>query len=122
MSLLKRIQEVQEEWDRGQEAESESAYVHTKKDERSPLIPSVVNPDGSPLTPNLVPSVWRDQLAGWPIEWRERWGRLANALEEQGVLFPESERRAFDRVKAELDGGSPKTVGSIPSLPDQCMH
>jgi hypothetical protein len=41
------------------------------------------------------------ELAGWPIEWRERWGRLANQLEEEGVPFPESERAAFGVVKAE---------------------
>jgi hypothetical protein len=106
MSLLKRIQEVQEEWVRGQEAESESAYVHTKKDERSPLPHSVVNRDGSPLTSNLVPSVWRDQLAVWPIEWREKWGRLANSLEDEGGSFPRSEFEAFNRIKKEMEATS----------------
>ena len=43
------------------------------------------------------------ELARWPIAWRERWGRLANELEDQGVPWPEHERRAFDRIKAEME-------------------
>ena len=42
------------------------------------------------------------ELAGWPVEWRARWGRLANELEDAGTPFPESERQAFRRVKAEM--------------------
>src|SRR4051794_16363278 len=41
------------------------------------------------------------ELAGWPIPWRERWGRLANELQDQGVPWPDHERIAFDRLKAE---------------------
>jgi hypothetical protein len=41
------------------------------------------------------------ELAEWPIVWRERWGRLANDLEDRDVLFPESERQAFEKIKAE---------------------
>jgi hypothetical protein len=44
------------------------------------------------------------ELAYWPNELRERWGRLANQLEASGVRFPESERRAFLEVKASLRG------------------
>lgn len=40
------------------------------------------------------------ELAAWPIERRERWGRLANRMEDDGVPFPESERRAFHEIKA----------------------
>jgi hypothetical protein len=105
MSLLKIIQEVQEEWDRGQEAESESAYVSTKKDERSPLSHSVVNSDGSLLTSNPASPPWPPrpaELSGWSIDRRQRWGELANRLEDEGVMFPESERQAFMQVKAEV--------------------
>jgi hypothetical protein len=41
------------------------------------------------------------ELAKWPIERRQRWGELANKLEDKGVEWPESERRAFEQVKAE---------------------
>ncbi len=45
---------------------------------------------------------WRATVADWPIAQRERWGRLANALEESGeARFPESEERAFQQVRDE---------------------
>ena len=34
------------------------------------------------------------ELSGWSIDLRQRWGELANELEDQGVMFPESERKA----------------------------
>jgi hypothetical protein len=43
------------------------------------------------------------EIGAWPIPWRQRWGELSNQLEDQGIPFPESERRAFARVKAEMD-------------------
>jgi hypothetical protein len=46
------------------------------------------------------------ELGAWPIERRERWGWLANGLEDEGVPFPESERRAFNMVKAEMGAKS----------------
>jgi hypothetical protein len=42
------------------------------------------------------------ERANWPIRWRERRGRLANALEDRGVPWPDHERRAFDQAKAEM--------------------
>jgi hypothetical protein len=53
--------------------------------------------------PKLIPSSWRDCIAVWPIEWREKWGRLANALEDEGQVFPRSEFEAFGRIKKEMD-------------------
>jgi hypothetical protein len=52
-----------------------------------------------------------EELADWPIPWREKWGRLANDLEDQGLKFPECEREAFRLVKAEMSTGQS-------SLPD----
>ena len=42
------------------------------------------------------------ELAEWPVEWRARWGRRANELEDSGIPWPEHERRAFHEVKAEM--------------------
>jgi hypothetical protein len=42
-------------------------------------------------------------LAGWPLEWRQRWGLLANELADRGVPWPDHERLAFERVKAEKE-------------------
>ena len=45
---------------------------------------------------------YRGELARWPIPWRQRWGELANELEDQDLRFPESEREAFRRIKAQM--------------------
>jgi hypothetical protein len=59
---------------------------------------------GRVLEPAPPPWPPRDpRLARWPVEWRQRWGRLANQLETSGTAFPDSERRAFDLVVAEMD-------------------
>jgi hypothetical protein len=42
------------------------------------------------------------ELAEWPVEWRARWGRRANELQDQGIPWPEHERREFEQVKAEM--------------------
>jgi hypothetical protein len=43
------------------------------------------------------------ELARWPVEWRAKWGVRANELQDQGVPWPEHERRAFDMVRAERE-------------------
>jgi TubC N-terminal docking domain len=48
------------------------------------------------------------ELAHWPIPWRQRWGELANKLQDRGVPWPEHERQAFDLVKADKEAVSSK--------------
>jgi hypothetical protein len=43
------------------------------------------------------------ELASWPVEWRARWGRLANELQDAGIGWPEHERQAFHMVEAEME-------------------
>jgi hypothetical protein len=43
------------------------------------------------------------ELAEWPVEWRAKWGWLANELQDQGIPWPEHERQAFYQVKAEME-------------------
>jgi hypothetical protein len=43
------------------------------------------------------------EIGRWPIPWRQRWGELSNQFEGEGVPFPESERHAYHRVKAEME-------------------
>jgi hypothetical protein len=45
---------------------------------------------------------YRMVLADWPDEWRERWGRRANALEESGLSWRDAEGRAFVEVWSQL--------------------
>ena len=47
-----------------------------------------------------------DELASWPLAWRERWGALANHLEARGTSWPQSEAESFRRVKAEMEAGA----------------
>jgi hypothetical protein len=56
----------------------------------------------SPLSPDPPWPPRPLELSRWPVAWRAKWGLLANELEGQGVPFPECERRAFERVKAEI--------------------
>lgn len=44
---------------------------------------------------------YRAVLADWPIRWRERWGRRANALEAQGLSWRAAEVLAFAEVQEE---------------------
>lgn len=43
----------------------------------------------------------RDRRLGlWPADWRERWGRRANDLEDEGLTWREAEVQAFGEVLA----------------------
>jgi hypothetical protein len=54
-------------------------------------------PYTTPLAPisDPRPLAYRAVLANWPDEWRERWGRRANALEETGLHWRDAEGQAF---------------------------
>ncbi len=41
---------------------------------------------------------WRESLASWPDEWRAKWGRRANDLEQDGLPLDEAERQAFGEI------------------------
>lgn len=56
---------------------------------------------------------WRERLANWPYEWRERWGIRANELEEAGVPWIEAEKRAWNETltaKREAETAAPEPV------------
>jgi hypothetical protein len=42
------------------------------------------------------------ELATWPIQWRERWGRLAGRLEDKGHAWQDAERISFEHVARKL--------------------
>ena len=43
----------------------------------------------------IKPMPYRQVLATWPDDWRQRWGRRANDLEESGLSWRDAEGRAF---------------------------
>lgn len=49
----------------------------------------------APLDVDVKPLPYRQVLAVWPDEWRERWGRRANELEDAGLSWRDAEGRAF---------------------------
>jgi len=48
--------------------------------------------------PVFHPLAYRGVVAEWPIEWRERWGNRANALEDSGLSWRDAETQAFVEV------------------------
>jgi hypothetical protein len=61
----------------------------------------VPHPLPEPLADRLSafhPPAYRGVVAGWPVPWRERWGRRANALEETGLSWRDAEAQAFVEV------------------------
>ncbi|MHC5542267.1 hypothetical protein ACYOEI_28930 [Singulisphaera rosea] len=48
--------------------------------------------------PPPSPTPWRATIAEWPIPLRERWGRRANQLEDEGHDWREAERLAFEEI------------------------
>jgi hypothetical protein len=48
--------------------------------------------------PVFHPLAYRGVVAEWPVEWRERWGRRANALEETGLSWRDAEAQAFVEI------------------------
>ena len=56
----------------------------------------------NPPAPVFHPLAYRGVVADWPVEWRERWGRRANALEENGLSWRDAEAQAFVEVWNQL--------------------
>ena len=56
------------------------------------------------------PLAYRGVVAEWPVEWRERWGRRANALEENGLSWRDAETQAFVEVWNEVRASNPRNL------------
>ena len=50
---------------------------------------------GRSSAPVSHPPAYRGVVATWPDDWRERWGRRANELEEAGLSWRDAEAQAF---------------------------
>lgn len=67
--------------------------------------------------PVFHPPVYRGVLASWPEDWRERWGRRANELEEAGLSWRDAEAQAFAEVWNQFRR-EPRTGGLAPAGAD----
>jgi hypothetical protein len=56
--------------------------------------------------PGPQPYPWRIDLPGWPVPWREAWGRLANDHEDAGLSWWRAEQVAMAEVGGLMRGGS----------------
>jgi hypothetical protein len=45
---------------------------------------------------------WRQAVALWPVEWRERWGRCANELQDRGEPWDTAEWIAYNELAPNL--------------------
>jgi hypothetical protein len=79
--------------------ESEPASVPAASNASSIGRPPV---KANPPAPVFHPLAYRGVVAEWPVEWRERWGRRANALEEQGLSWRDAEAQAFVEIWSEV--------------------
>ena len=69
---------------------------------KAALLATLAGAADPPWSPRRPPAVV-EEIGAWPIPWRQRWGELCNAYEDEGVPFPESERRAYHEVKSEME-------------------
>ena len=64
------------------------------------------------------PPAYREVVAGWPDDRRERWGRRANELEEAGLSWRDAEAQAFVEVwsltRQDRRGAALAATGSDP--------
>jgi len=58
------------------------------------------------------PPAYRKVIAGWSVYWRERWGLLANSLEDSGRSWRDAESQAFveiwKQIRASTDLRNPE--------------
>jgi hypothetical protein len=83
----------------GEMADSDRGLIRVHRDDLLALLEHEATAPSEPATwpPRSL------ELATWPVSWRERWGRLANRLEDGGMNWNDAEREAFRRLKAEKD-------------------
>lgn len=64
----------------------------------TPPTPTPTRAERATIDADVKPLPYRMVLAAWPDEWRERWGRRANDLEDAGLSWRDAEGRAFLEV------------------------
>jgi len=86
---------------------------------RRPTKSSAVNQERSSgvrtTAPVFHPLAYRSVVAGWPLEWRELWGRRANDLEETGLSWRDAETQAFVEVWHKYRSSTETCPPSTPS-------
>jgi hypothetical protein len=81
--------------DEDQTGSNEPGFVPAAEDSSGSRRRSVATPTRLTIS---HPPAYRAVVAVWPVEWRERWGRRANDLEENGLSWRDAESQAFVEV------------------------
>ena len=84
------------------ENEDETGTNQAEVSSAPPLAPSTSAERDLAPPPIFHPLAYRGVVANWPVEWRERWGRRANSLEEGGLSWRDAETQAFVEVWNQL--------------------
>ena len=71
--------------------------------------PDLDRPDRGPRPADRS---WRGTVALWPIDWRRRWGQLADANEDRGEPWDVAEWRAFHETARDLAAAEAR--GEVP--------
>lgn len=89
--------------DRDGTGETRSAVEETNgfRDPRFQARPTAWNSPG-PKVDVVHPPTYRKVIAGWTDDWRERWGRRANSLEDNGLAWRDAETQAFVEILNQL--------------------
>ena len=85
-------------------AESAAEVPSTRSPSESIASNAIAEGSGHTSSPPPVfhPLAYRGVVANWPVDWRERWGRRANSLEESGLSWRDAETQAFVEVWNQL--------------------
>jgi hypothetical protein len=86
----------------GDEEEAGHAKPSAVPAKENPNIPGRRGSKVAAAFPVSHPPEYRRVLANWPDEWREQWGRRANALEDGGLSWRDAEAQAFVEVLSQL--------------------
>ena len=79
----------------GDETEADSSRLPVSVPATDVTSATVPDPTSPPV---FHPLAYRNVVAEWPLEFREQWGRRANALEESGLSWRDAESQAFVEV------------------------
>lgn len=72
-------------------------------------------------TARVHPPSYRKVIAEWGLDWRERWGRRANSLEDAGLGWRDAETQAFvevlNQIQARTDARERCSAGFLAPEP-----
>src|SRR5262245_17637753 len=83
----------------------DDSLVEQIREHKDELLESLQNPRTlSAKEPDLSRAALghRFALACWPVEWRQKWGERANALQDQGLDWRAAELKAFNETHEEI--------------------